>query len=84
MEDAKAGDRILVTAAKTGGASREGEIVEVIEGDLRIRYRRPREHVRTRSRGSRAAPWQDTGQDPWREEASRQEASRQEAEHDKG
>ena len=39
MQDAKAGDRILVTAAKTGGASREGEIVEVIEGDLRIRYR---------------------------------------------
>jgi hypothetical protein len=39
MQEAKAGDRILVTAAKTGGASREGEIVEVIEGDLRIRYR---------------------------------------------
>jgi hypothetical protein len=39
MQEAKAGDRILVTAAKTGGASREGEILEVIAGDLRIRYR---------------------------------------------
>jgi hypothetical protein len=39
MQEAKAGDRILVTAAKTGGASREGEIVEVIAGDLRVRYR---------------------------------------------
>src|SRR5204863_6541851 len=34
---------------------------------------------RSRSRGGRAAPWQDTGQDPRREEAGREEA-----EHHKG
>ena len=36
------GDRIIVTAAKTRGATREGEIlevIEVIEGERRIRYR---------------------------------------------
>ena len=39
MMQATRGDRIIVTAAKTEGATREGEILEVIEGDLRIRYR---------------------------------------------
>jgi hypothetical protein len=39
MMQATRGDRIIVTAAKTGGATREGEILEVIEGEFRIRYR---------------------------------------------
>jgi hypothetical protein len=39
MMQATRGDRIIVTAAKTGGATREGEILEVIEGGRRIRYR---------------------------------------------
>ena len=36
---AKRGDRIVVNARRVGGTSREGEIIEVIEGDLRVRYR---------------------------------------------
>ena len=35
----KRGDRILVNAPRVGGTPREGEIIEVIEGDLRVRYR---------------------------------------------
>ena len=37
--EAKTGDRISVVAAKTGSVTREGEILEVIEGDLHVRYR---------------------------------------------
>jgi len=36
---AKKGDRIVVNAPRVGGTPREGEIIEVIEGDLRVRYR---------------------------------------------
>ncbi len=32
-------DRILVAAARTGSVTREGEILEVIEGELQVRYR---------------------------------------------
>jgi len=37
--EATTGDRISVVAAKTGSVTREGEILEVIEGGLRVRYR---------------------------------------------
>jgi hypothetical protein len=36
---ATTGDRISVVGAKTGSVTREGEILEVIEGDLNVRYR---------------------------------------------
>jgi hypothetical protein len=35
----KAGDRILVESEHVGTPAREGEILEVIEGELGIRYR---------------------------------------------
>jgi hypothetical protein len=37
--EATRGDRISVAAAKTGSVSREGEILEVIKGELHVRYR---------------------------------------------
>ena len=36
---AKKGDLIVINAQRVGGPPREGEIIEVIEGDLRVRYR---------------------------------------------
>jgi hypothetical protein len=36
---ARKGDLIVVTPRRVGGPAREGEIVEVIEGDLRVQYR---------------------------------------------
>ena len=36
---ARRGDLIVVNPQRVGGASREGEIIEVIEGNLRVRYR---------------------------------------------
>jgi uncharacterized protein DUF1918 len=33
------GDHIVLPASKVGGATREGEIIQVIESDLRISYR---------------------------------------------
>ncbi|HYT30734.1 MAG TPA: DUF1918 domain-containing protein [Actinomycetota bacterium] len=36
---ARKGDLIFVSPARVGGPTREGEIIEVIEGDLRVRYR---------------------------------------------
>jgi hypothetical protein len=36
---ANKGDRIVVNASRVGGTPREGEIIEVIEGHLRVRYR---------------------------------------------
>ena len=36
---AKKGDLIFVSANRVGGGRREGEIVEVIEGQLHVRYR---------------------------------------------
>jgi hypothetical protein len=36
---AKVGDRIVVESEHVGGSTREGEIVEIIEGELGIRYR---------------------------------------------
>jgi uncharacterized protein DUF1918 len=36
---AKKGDLIVVNAARVGGPPREGEILEVIEGELRVQYR---------------------------------------------
>jgi Domain of unknown function (DUF1918) len=35
----KAGDRILVESEHVGTPAREGEILEVIEGELGVRYR---------------------------------------------
>jgi hypothetical protein len=35
----KIGDRILVESETVGTPAREGEILEVIEGELRLRYR---------------------------------------------
>jgi hypothetical protein len=35
----KKGDRIVLAAAKVGGATREGEIIQVVGNDLRISYR---------------------------------------------
>lgn len=35
----EAGDRILVESEQVGQTTREGEILEVIEGELAIRYR---------------------------------------------
>ena len=37
--DAKAGDRIVVETEHVGDVEREGEVLEVMEGDLGIRYR---------------------------------------------
>jgi hypothetical protein len=39
MMEATTGDRISVAAAKTGSVTREGQILEVIEGELHVRYR---------------------------------------------
>jgi hypothetical protein len=39
MMEATTGDRISVVAAKTGSVTREGEILEVIEGEFHVRYR---------------------------------------------
>jgi hypothetical protein len=36
---AKVGDRIVVESETVGTPSREGEILEVIEGDVGVRYR---------------------------------------------
>jgi len=36
---ARKGDLIVVNARAVGGSPREGEIIEVIEGELRVRYR---------------------------------------------
>ena len=36
---ARKGDLIVVDPRRVGGSAREGEILEVIEGDLRVRYR---------------------------------------------
>jgi hypothetical protein len=36
---ARKGDLIVVNAARVGGPPREGEIIEVLEGDLRVQYR---------------------------------------------
>jgi hypothetical protein len=36
---ARKGDLIVVTPRRVGGPAREGEIVEVIEGDPRVQYR---------------------------------------------
>jgi hypothetical protein len=37
--NAKVGDRILVESEQVGTPAREGEILEVIEGEIGIRYR---------------------------------------------
>jgi uncharacterized protein DUF1918 len=37
--EAKAGDRIVVETEHVGDVEREGEVLEVLEGDLGIRYR---------------------------------------------
>jgi hypothetical protein len=37
--DAKVGDRIVVETEHVGDVEREGEVLEVLEGDLGIRYR---------------------------------------------
>jgi hypothetical protein len=36
---AKKGDLIVVNPRRVGGPAREGQIIEVIEGDLRVQYR---------------------------------------------
>ena len=36
---ARKGDFIVVNPRRVGGPAREGEIIEVIEGDLRVQYR---------------------------------------------
>jgi Domain of unknown function (DUF1918) len=36
---AKKGDLILINAQRVGGPPRQGEIIEVIEGELRVSYR---------------------------------------------
>jgi hypothetical protein len=36
---ARKGDLIVVNPARVGGPPREGEIIEVLEGDLRVQYR---------------------------------------------
>ena len=36
---AKKGDLIVVNPSRVGGPAREGKIIEVIEGDLRVHYR---------------------------------------------
>jgi hypothetical protein len=36
---AKKGDLIVVNSRRVGGPAREGEIIEVIEGDLRVHFR---------------------------------------------
>jgi hypothetical protein len=36
---ARKGDLIVVNPPRVGGPAREGEIIEVIEGDLRVHYR---------------------------------------------
>jgi hypothetical protein len=37
--DAKTGDRIIVESESVGSPPREGEILEVIEGEVGVRYR---------------------------------------------
>jgi hypothetical protein len=37
--DAKSGDRIIVESETVGSPPREGEILEVIEGEVGVRYR---------------------------------------------
>jgi hypothetical protein len=39
MTTGRAGDTIVVESEQVGQASREGEIVEVIEGAVSVRYR---------------------------------------------
>jgi hypothetical protein len=36
---AKVGDRIVVESERTGQPTREGEILEIIEGSVGVRYR---------------------------------------------
>ena len=36
---ARKGDLIVLNPRRVGGPAREGEIIEVIEGDLRVQYR---------------------------------------------
>jgi FtsZ-interacting cell division protein YlmF len=36
---ARKGDLIVVDPRRVGGPAREGEVIEVIEGDLRVQYR---------------------------------------------
>ena len=36
---ARKGDLIIVNPQRVGGPAREGEIIEVIEGDLRVQFR---------------------------------------------
>jgi hypothetical protein len=36
---ARKGDHIVVNPRRAGGPAREGEIIQVIEGDLRVQYR---------------------------------------------
>jgi hypothetical protein len=37
--EAKVGDRIVVESEMVGAPPREGEVLEVIEGDVGVRYR---------------------------------------------
>jgi Domain of unknown function (DUF1918) len=39
MKDAKIGDRILVGSQTVGTPTREGKVLEVIEGEISVRYR---------------------------------------------
>jgi hypothetical protein len=54
--EAKTGDRILVESEQVGQPAREGEVLEVIEGEVGVRYRvrwaDGRESVFTPSGGS--------------------------------
>lgn len=54
--EVKAGDRIVVETEHVGDVEREGEVLEVIEGDLglryRVRWRDGRETVLTPAAGS--------------------------------
>ena len=54
--EVKTGDRIVVETEHVGDVEREGEVLEVIEGDLglryRVRWRDGRETVLTPAAGS--------------------------------
>lgn len=54
--EARPGDRIVVETEHVGDVEREGEVIEVIEGDLgmryRVRWRDGRETVLTPAAGS--------------------------------
>ena len=54
--EVKAGDRIVVETEHVGDVEREGEVLEVMEGDLglryRVRWRDGRETVLTPAAGS--------------------------------